>query len=258
MHKKLEADLMSLAHRVLQLKTKEDVFALKEMAQQLHEKLTMLAFVETYVNTTPQLQTSKEDLVKDVAAGFEKKEQDKTINTPDVPEITEQPFDELTELLDPNTAASTTDTSTKAAEDLPTLAELKKELAEDNAPILDFKDDPQDVGFKNEPTLEDELKDTIPVDVMANLFEKVPSKSLNDVLQKSISIDLNDRIAFVKHLFNGSQEDYNRVVSQLNTFKTEKEAKRFITKMVKPDYNNWQNQEALELRFISLIEKKFV
>ena len=43
-----------------------------------------------------------------------------------------------------------------------------------------------------------------------------------------VQIDLNDRIVFVKHLFEGNQEDFNRVLSQLNTFKTEKEAKKFM------------------------------
>jgi hypothetical protein len=106
-------------------------------------------------------------------------------------------------------------------------------------------------------TLEEELKDTIPVDVMANLFEMAHPVSLNDALTKNIQIGLNDRIAFVKNLFDGSQEDFNRVVSQLNSFKTEKEAFKFINKMVKPDYN-WSEQEALETRFMEIIQRKFV
>ena len=106
-------------------------------------------------------------------------------------------------------------------------------------------------------TLEEELEDTISVDVAADLFEKAPEKkSLNDALQQNLQIGLNDRIAFVKNLFDGSQGDFNRVVSQINSFKTEKEAKKFINKMVKPDYN-WSDQEEYEERFISLIERKF-
>ena len=54
----------------------------------------------------------------------------------------------------------------------------------------------------------------------------------------------------------GSQEDFNRVVSQLNTYETEKEAKKFINKMVKPDYD-WSEQEELEARFIEIVERKF-
>ena len=79
-------------------------------------------------------------------------------------------------------------------------------------------------------TLEEELQDTISVDVMADLFENAPTKSLNDRLLANIQIGLNDRIAFVKNLFEWNQEDFNRVVSQLNTFKTEKEAKNLSIK----------------------------
>ena len=42
----------------------------------------------------------------------------------------------------------------------------------------------------------------------------------------------------------------------LFSFKTEKEAKKFITKMVKPDYN-WSEKEELENRLITIIEKRF-
>ena len=105
--------------------------------------------------------------------------------------------------------------------------------------------------------MEEELKDTFPVDMMANLFESVQPKSLNDTLTNNIQLDLNDRIAFVKNLFEGSQEDFNRVVSQLNSFKTAKEAKKFINKMVKPDYN-WSEHEAFETRFMEIIQRKFL
>jgi hypothetical protein len=106
-------------------------------------------------------------------------------------------------------------------------------------------------------SLEDELKDTIAVDVVADLFDNAPKKSLNDKIRDDIQIGLNDRIAFVKNLFGGSQEDFNRVVSQLNSFKTEKEAKKFINKMVKPDYN-WSDNEDIEQRFMSIVERKFL
>jgi hypothetical protein len=86
---------------------------------------------------------------------------------------------------------------------------------------------------------------------------ETPKKSLNETLvQKNIQIGLNDRIAFVKHLFEGSQEDFNRVMSQLNSFKEEKEAKRFLNKMVKSDYD-WSGKEEYEERFLNLLERKF-
>lgn len=241
MHKKLENDLMSLAHSVLQMKNKEDVFALKKIAQDIFEKLSLLAFVEEYVNTTPNLDKTKEELLFEVEKALEIKNtiiEDKVEPEPIIPQLEdeylevakeehiEQPFEELEGLIFGDTKPQ------------------------------NFKDDPKDVGERNMPTLEEELQDTIPVDVMANLFEPVKQTSLNDKLSGNIQIGLNDRIAFVKHLFNGSQEDFNRVVSQLNTLKTEKEAKTFINKMVKPDYN-WEDKEELENRFMEIIERKF-
>ncbi|MBS9774296.1 MAG: hypothetical protein KGV59_03975, partial [Tenacibaculum sp.] len=101
-------------------------------------------------------------------------------------------------------------------------------------------------------TLDDELKGTIPVDITTKLLEK----SLNDKLQNTIQIELNDRIAFVQNLFDGNQGDFNRVISQLNTFDTEREAKSFLRKTVKPDYD-WSEKEEYEHKLIQIIEKRF-
>jgi hypothetical protein len=87
--------------------------------------------------------------------------------------------------------------------------------------------------------------------------ESLP-KSLNDRLAKSnVKVDLNDRLAFVKHLFNGSTEDYNRVLSQLNTIDSEERSISFIHNMVKPDYNNWSGKEQYEERFLELVARRF-
>lgn len=85
-----------------------------------------------------------------------------------------------------------------------------------------------------------------------------PKKSLNDIYNSTISIGLNDRLGFEKHLFNGSAEDFNRVLSQLNTVNSWEEAMSFVEDLVKPDYNNWEGKEAYEARFMELVEKRFV
>ena len=248
MHKKLESDLMSLAHSILKMKNKKDVFALKQKSKEIYEKLSMLAFVEEYVNTTPNLKESKEELIEKVAQGFVSKDisifEEATSNevvedgekivynladTPkeesEMEEILEQPFDELEEI--------------KFSEN---------ETEHINEVIK--------IEVNKTKSLEEELQDIISVDVMADLFENAQPKSLNDKLVNNIQIGLNDRIIFVKNLFNNQQEDYNRVISQLNTFKSEKEAKQFINKMIKPDYN-WSEHEELENRFLEIIERKF-
>ena len=82
-------------------------------------------------------------------------------------------------------------------------------------------------------------------------------RSLNDRLKKGINIGLNERLAYVKHLFGGNTADYNRVLSQLNTFASLDESRKFIEKVVKPDYNNWQGKEEYEERFMTHVENKF-
>lgn len=83
------------------------------------------------------------------------------------------------------------------------------------------------------------------------------SFSVNDRLSKGITIGLNDRIAFMKHLFGNSSEDYNRVLSQLITFDTFEEAETFIADMVKPDYNNWDGKDEYSQRFMEIVERRF-
>src|SRR6218665_1286208 len=46
MRKKLEAELISIAHRILKIKNKEDVRELHHETQKLYEKLSVLLFVE--------------------------------------------------------------------------------------------------------------------------------------------------------------------------------------------------------------------
>ena len=74
MHKKLEADLISLAHSILKMKNKDDVFALKEKSKEVYEKLSLLAFVEEYINETPNLEDTKEELLDRVEQALEAKE----------------------------------------------------------------------------------------------------------------------------------------------------------------------------------------
>ena len=48
MKKKLEAELISIAHRILKLKNKSELHQLHQEAQNLYEKLSVLRFVEDH------------------------------------------------------------------------------------------------------------------------------------------------------------------------------------------------------------------
>jgi len=238
MHKKLEAELVSLAHRILQMKNRHEAVALKEKAREIYEKLSVLTFVDEYVAITPNLEVSKEELLKKIENTSSK----------------EEPVKNISEEVK-------IDASVEIPED-----EINKSQQDKSDDIFEPKFDSVkiDVGSlkSNQISSKEEFRDTISADKTSTLFDNEENKgnekkTLNDRLVKStIQIGLNDRIAFVKHLFNFDQSDFNRVLSQLNTLKTEKEAKDFIQNKVKPDYN-WIGKEEYEERLITIIERKF-
>lgn len=250
MHKKLAADLISLAHSILQMKNKDDVFALKDKAHEVYEKLSVLAYVEEYINNTPNAEHTKEELVALIENASENDE--KGVVSAVTNDVSEEDF---------SNTENQEELSQEAEEDP---SEVPMKLIEKESENVDLSlneeedlfSQSEETSIENPPTLEEELKDTMSVDVVADLFENATKKSLNDKLQPDIQIGLNDRIAFVKNLFDGSQEDFNRVVSQLNSFKTEKEVKKFINKVVKPDYD-WSDKEDVVARFMSIVERKF-
>ena len=82
-------------------------------------------------------------------------------------------------------------------------------------------------------------------------------KNLNDILGKGIQIGLNDRIAFINNLFDQNEEDFQRVISQVQTLGSWEEAQNFIEQMIKPDYEYWEGKEEFETRFLKCLESNF-
>ena len=87
--------------------------------------------------------------------------------------------------------------------------------------------------------------------------KEIIKERLNDKFSKGLQIDLNDRLAFIKHLFDKSPNEYQRAISQISTFQSWNQAKVFILEMVKPDYDNWKGKELYEERFLKIIENNF-
>jgi len=259
---------------------------LKTKAHEVYEKLAVLACVEEYFNNTPNPEHTKDELldlvkkadekldieieienIEDTTSSFSESEVDDPITkTEDLEDDEEQqliePEDEVIESVEEDLVNEAIELILEGDSASSNVQEEGDNLFSQSNEVIEeaIEDELETVEASNEEitlSLEDELKDTIAADVVADLFENAPKKSLNDKVRDDIQIGLNDRIAFVKNLFGGSQEDFNRVVSQLNSFKTEKEAKKFINKMVKPDYN-WADNEDIEQRFMSIVERKFL
>ena len=236
MHKKLEAELVSLAHKVLQMKNRDEVIALRDKAQEIHEKLAVLAFVDEYMTTTPNLEVSKEELLRKI---------DTAITSSNTNKLEKKPIIKKT-----------------LSQEKP----QKEDKSKKGEALFEPKFDSVKIDIQslksNQISSKEEFRDAISADKTSTLFddddEGKEKKTLNDKLFKgAIQVGLNDRIAFVNHLFNYNQSDFNRVISQLNTLKTEKEAKNFILNEVKPDYD-WQGKETYEERFLALIERRFL
>jgi len=120
------------------------------------------------------------------------------------------------------------------------------------------KEIPKTVEFEHIPSDFGEMPEFEPIEEAQEREAENIKKSLNDKLKgESLKIGLNDKLAFIKHLFEGKNEDYDRVISQINTINSLREARKLILEMVKPDYNNWGGKEEYEERFMEIVEGKF-
>jgi len=225
MKRKLKEELVKMSTDIITSRNLNDITELYEASKNLYEKLAVIKFIEEKLNDI-EIDVSKNV----IAAKFEKMANAVLNVDSSVPESNPHEEDIITPGMQ---------TIKDMVSEMPNDVDVDQVLAEFMAKPNLMKNDKE----LFEPQTE-------------NKEEKV--KSLNDKLaEKELKIDLNNRLAFVKHLFNKSTEDYNRVLSQLNTIETEERSIAFIKNMVKPDYNNWEGKEEYEERFMALIERKF-
>jgi len=337
MKKKLEADLISIAHRILKLKNKSDIIQLQQETQKLYEKLSVLCFVEEHFGATkPTIGQSDIEAIVETAFNSEATDvidslpEEKTpVSTENsaiiAPQLEEMQMEE--EVSDENEDEESIEEA--AIEDKAILDQEiieEKPIEEDFKPVFEltfetkeavktlpkqisFEDllgqnynelefvkadsilpiseayetdeNVQDESFETEvpdekvdipveetieitETTEDESslnfdKENESIDALIDLHRKEAETkaTTNEKFTIGISFGLNDRIGFEKHLFAGSSEDMNRVVSQLGTFDSFEEVQNFIEDMVKPDYDNWEGKEDYVQRFMDIVEKKF-
>lgn len=299
MKKRLEADLVSIAHRILQLKNKSDVNVLFLETQKLYEKLAILKFVEENLGdvkpTIGQAAIEAEiekafdlpEIKTEVTATEEVFKTDE--NTEDINSETTATVDKILDSIAPEESiieALTSETESLEEEQknpasfVPNFEETTTPTEKTTTKVEEVTAKKEVVQISFEELLGGNYSETQFVKVDSTettktntttafdlAFDKVETlteekenkaKSLNDKLAKGIAIDLNDRIGFVKHLFGNSNEDYNRVLSQLNSFNNFYETKTFIDEMVKPDYNNWEGKDDYANRFMEIVEKKFL
>lgn len=295
MKKRLEADLVSIAHRILQLKNKSDVNVLFLETQKLYEKLAILKFVEENLgDIKPTIgQAAMETEIEKAFDLTEIKTEIPTTEAVVTTEVQKQEaaietvsiVDQLLDNIAPEDSILEAITSEPepleeeekfipAFEEIVSVPEAITTNVEEPAPKkevvqISFEDllggNYTETQFVKVDSIETTKSNTasffdLAFDKVATLTEakEEKPKSLNEKLSKGIAIDLNDRIGFVQHLFGNSSEDYNRVLSQLNSLHNFYETKTFIDEMVKPDYNNWEGKDDYANRFMEIVEKKFL
>jgi len=336
MKRKLEAELISIAHRILKLKNKSELAQLQQETLKLYEKISVLRFVEEhfsevkptigYANTEKEVEavyeaeenvatdTLVENRAEEIKSEVVKNTSDEPLIENELAEIEKEviatdfpaednlaklasEIEDETEVGHSDHEEEFVDATLEIEEEITEEAEVAEEEPEiEFAPLFEMaKEEVSEIILPKQITLEDFLSEghVEPIFVRAEqsysnettttqtnpkgeketvikveVFEtkktqfvidhhEPKSMSLNDSLSKSINIGLNDRIGFEKHLFGGSSEDLNRVLSQLSTYANFQEANDFIQDMVKPDYNNWSGKEEYATRFMELVEKKF-
>lgn len=118
-----------------------------------------------------------------------------------------------------------------------------------------------DTFQKKQATTLDEILSQVPNDPVfeeKNQLKENITKTLNDVVgSQTIQFGLNDRIAFISHLFDGSEADFTEGINALNKIHSGVEAMRFIQERIKPVFNNWAGKEEYEERFVNIVMRKF-
>ena len=82
-------------------------------------------------------------------------------------------------------------------------------------------------------------------------------QNINEQFSKKLSVDNNERLAFIKHLFDGNKNNYERVLNQTLTLGSWPEVSNLITSKVKIEYNNWKGKEDIADRFLTVLQKSF-
>lgn len=222
MKRKLEKELNDLAVRILKMKDESDIIILQKEAKRIYEKLTVMRFLET------NFSEDELDLTK-----VSKKEA----------------FGRLGEKME-------------VPEENPNQEDIRNHNLMDTIKGMVTE-------MPKEETLDDILKDIVPPPVFekSDMTDVTPTandiitekkvQSINDRFKKEMNIGLNDKIAFIKHLFDGKNEAYDEAVAAINAKDSFADAESFIKITLKPKYNYWLGKEDYADRFMEIVESRF-
>jgi hypothetical protein len=248
MDKDIRSELTKIAREILLLKDNVEIELLLEKVRDLYENIIVLKNLPDKQEELPE-ELNISEIIEKVEPIIEESIIDNFVNE----KIEEESLNENTNEI------PKVDTKIENKEE--PKESVQKEPEKDPVTLNDLFVPTFD-SIKDDMSQKAEFRDTISLEETGKMFETKKGNSqqlsLNDKLvNSSIQIGLNDRIAFVNKLFNFSQSEFNNVLSKLNTFNSKKEALNYIQYQVKPNYN-WTGVEDLEERLTMIIERKFL
>lgn len=285
MKKKLREQLSTVAKKIIANESTFETTSVKGLVRELYDKLIVLEYLENQLEGDYETEPEKE-MEQEESLDSKSFREENWFTEPEPvpqPEHKEDLIEPLMEKIK-DIVAQMPEESDKIDEMLdellpkveepkiPEESKTPEEPTPDTAPSNHIKNELEEFASNYQRMPEFERKQTNlfsnpvevsePVEVKDVEEKRKPAsetkvKSLNDVVNKGLNVGLNDRLAFIKHLFDGQIEDYTRVLSQINTLESYEEAQSFLNAQVKPDYNHWENKEVYAERFMNIIEKRF-
>jgi hypothetical protein len=227
MKRKIREELVRISEEILADRELKKLSELYQRSRALYEKIAVLKFIEDNLNNL-QVDVSKSE----IGAPFETMASAVLSENTKVPETNPHQEDIITPGID-------------------TIKHMVSEMTDDEAldEVL--------IRLLNKRGITTNFNKDINSITVGETTLTAP-KSLNDsVIYQQISIGLNDRLAFVKYLFEENLEDYTATLSKLNGMESLAQSESYLQTDVKPKYNNWVGKEQYEARLMALIFRRF-
>ncbi|MDO4224945.1 MAG: hypothetical protein Q4C75_03525 [Bergeyella zoohelcum] len=244
LEQKLFGECKSLINSLLESNDVQNLLEKELLVSQLKDRMEFLKYLKNITFETENDTQSEQNI-----PSFEILEEE-------ISEKEEIIFDEKTELLS---------------------FEVLEEEAEELLPEIEIEEEPSEpISFE---VLEEEAEETLPevkeekqdkkmkMPSIKGLHNTAETLSLFDVIEDEVPqnttkqkpefrLDLNDRIAFTKILFSGSQVQLNETVKALNDCKTLDEAQEYLSEVYYE--RNWEKVDEYAQRLWTLVENKFL
>jgi hypothetical protein len=242
MKKKIQSELRTIAKRILDSDESLDTESIRSLTVQLYERVLVLSYLE---------KQPKRNEVTPVKA-------------PISSSLDSKSYREQNWFNDPEPVPQPTYSEEIAEPLIEKIKDIVAQIPKESQKVDDLLNEllPKMKNSKNE--LEDfasHYRET-PVFERKDLVEKEfeilkEQNSLSEYKDQVLNMGLIDRTDFLKHLFDNDQEDFSRILSQIDSMSSFEEAETFISNHVKPEYNNWENRNEYEKRFMIFFKKRF-